>query len=479
MTLSATLAFVSVHALTIISWIIRLGAFVVVPFRRSAAEARTWLLGFFIAPIPTLIIYLAIGRPEHSKKRKALFAKLPKMIGNIAKRANINPDQLRSDLPEKYLATASLIEGVSQIPPVGGNAVELLPDYDDAITRIIADIDDAKHHVHLAFYIFAYDGTGKKIIAALERAGQRGVVCRVLIDAMGSHRSARKVEKKLKKVGIDVHRILPLMRRMNSSRIDLRNHRKIVVVDGNTGYTGSQNIVDAAINDKLSNDELLCRVQGPVVSGLQIVFLGDWYLETEEDIEDATLFSDLHSCGNVTAQVLPSGPDYEGSSVDMIFTDLIHQARDEIVLVTPYFIPNEAMVSAITTASLRGVETTLILSKESDSALVGLAQRSYYTRLLESGVAIQLYEADFLHAKHMRIDDDICVIGSSNMDVRSFELNAEVSLICYGNKTSNDLKGIENQYLCESMTVDLERWKERSLPKKILENSARMLSDLL
>ncbi|PHR14264.1 MAG: cardiolipin synthase [Sphingopyxis sp.] len=479
MTLSATLAFASVHALTILSWIIRLGAFVVVPFRRSAAEARTWLLGFFIAPIPTLIIYLAIGRPEHSKKRKALFAKLPKVIGNIAKRANINPDQLRSDLPEKYLATASLIEGVSQIPPVGGNAVELLPNYDDAIARIIADIDDAKHHVHLAFYIFAYDETGRKVISALERAGQRGVVCRVLIDAMGSHSSARKVEKKLKKVGIEVHRILPLTRRLNSSRIDLRNHRKIVVIDGNTGYTGSQNIVNAAINDRLSNDELLCRVQGPVVSGFQLVFLGDWYLETEEDIEDGTLFSDLRNCGKVTAQVLPSGPDYKGSSVDMIFTDLIHQARDEIVLVTPYFIPNEAMVSAITTASLRGVDTTLILSKESDSALVGLAQRSYYTRLLEAGVAIHLYEADFLHAKHMRIDDDICVIGSSNMDMRSFELNAEVSLICYGNKTANDLKIIENKYLDESVIVDLKSWKERSLPKKILENSARMLSDLL
>ena len=473
------IAFVSAEWFVVVSWMIRLGAVVIVPFRRSAAEARTWLLIFFIVPIPALVIYLLIGRPEHSSKRKELFAKLPDILQRTVERAGLNTDFPDAGLPENSVPSANLAEALGLLPPLSGNAITLLPDYKAAIDALVADIDDAEHHVHLEFYIFANDRTGKRVMDALKRASARGVTCRVLIDAMGSMTSARAVERRLKKAGIEVHRILPLWRRWHSSRIDLRNHRKIAVIDGHTGFTGSQNLINARVTKSLSHKELMVRVTGPAASELQAVFLADWYLETESEIEDEALFSFRERKNGLVAQVLPSGPDYQTGGVDLFFAKIIHDAREDVVIVTPYFIPTDALIAAIRTAAIRGVNVRLVVSKKSDSLIVKLAQRSYYEILLEAGVDICLYQADFLHAKHMRIDDDLCVIGSSNMDLRSFELNAEVSLICYGEEAAEKLKSVENVYAKDCKSIDKERWSKRPLPVKLVENMARLLSDLL
>lgn len=473
------IAFLMTNWFVMISWAIRIGALVIVPFRRSAAEARTWLLIFFIAPIPALLVYLVIGRPEHSKKRRAMFDKLPDVMGRIVKRSGLEDDIADAELPENVEPSSKLAHALGRLPALSGNTVELLPDYDDMVNRLVRDIEQAQFHVHLEFYIFANDKIGKKVMAALASAEARGVTCRVLIDAMGSITSSRKVEHRLKKSGIEVHRILPLMRRGRSSRIDLRNHRKIAVVDGRIGYTGSQNMIEAKINAHLSHRELMARVKGPVVSELQAIFLSDWYLETEEELEDDKLFSFQDHAGDITAQVLPSGPDFQAGGVDLFFTKIINDARDEVVIITPYFIPNDALLAAMRTAAMRGIKVKLIVSKKSDSLLVKLAQRSYYETLLNAGVSICLYQNDFLHAKHMRIDRDVVVIGSSNMDQRSFELNAEVSLICFGPEVSHDIQAIEDDYATHCVAIDAERWDSRPLPVKLVENMARMLSDLL
>ena len=477
--MNGILAFVSAEWFTVVSWIIRLGAFVIVPFRRSAAEARTWLLIFFIAPIPALVIYLMIGRPEHSGKRKALFAKLPDILLRTIERAGLNTDFPDAKLPDNSMPSANLAEALGNLPPLPGNAIKLLPDYNSAVDTMVDDIDAAKHHVHLEFYIFANDRTGKRVMDALKRASGRGVTCRVLIDAMGSMTSARAVERRLKKAGIEVHRILPLWRRWHSSRIDLRNHRKIAVIDGHIGFTGSQNLINARVTKKLSHKELMVRVTGPAASELQSVFLGDWYLETETEIEDEELFSYREQKSDIVAQILPSGPDYQTGGVDLFFAKIIHDAREEVVIITPYFIPTDALIAAIRTAAVRGVNVRLVVSKKSDSLLVKLAQRSYYEILLEAGVDICLYQADFLHAKHMRIDNDLCVIGSSNMDLRSFELNAEVSLICYGEEAAAKLKAAEDDYSSDCKSIDAKLWAKRPLSVKLVENMARLLSDLL
>ncbi len=471
------------NALGILSWIVRIGAFVVVPFRRSAAEARTWLLAFFAAPIPALLIYLIIGRPEHSHHRKALFAQLPGVLERALRRSGMAIGDGGPDATDRIAASvrsvSELVSGLASLPPLDNNSCELMPDYEGTIARLIEDIDRARHYVHLQFYIFADDATGKAMVDALARAETRGVQCRVLVDAMGSFGFSRKTERRLQEAGADVHRILPLKRRWSASRIDLRNHRKIVVIDGCIGYTGSQNVVDAQVSEGFVHQELMCRLRGPVVAGLQLVFLGDWYLETEAELHGSALFDFERDVGTAVCQVLPTGPDYRTGRIDMVFAEMIHSARHAITIATPYFIPNEALVQAFKTATARGVTVTLILSRRLDSRIVSYAQRSYYTELMEGGVDITLFQPDFLHAKHVRIDDSVALIGSSNMDMRSFELNAEISVLAYDSDTIDALRGIEDRFLASSESLDLEEWEKRPRLSKMAENSMRLLSDLL
>ena len=474
------IAFLWANALTIVSWAIRIGALILVPFRRSPAAARGWLLLFFIAPLPALLLFLVIGSPKHPKRRRKLFEDLPDILRRVVAKAGIATGTARAALPGRVESIANLGSGLAGLPAVKDNRIELLEDYDGAIDALIDEIDRAKHHVHLQYYIFADDRTGRKVVEAIERARQRGVTCRILIDALGSIKWVKPILARLHAAGAEAHRILPLGMRRNASRIDLRNHRKIAVIDGRVGFTGSQNIVDAqADDDAPANVELVIRVTGPAVAELQAVFIGDWYMESATALDENHLFAPLDDTGSVPAQFVPSGPDYPIGGIDLLFAAAMNLAREEIVIVTPYFIPNDAIISALTSAALRGVTVRIMLSRYSDGVLVGNAQRSYYAELLRSGIEIHLYENGFVHAKHMRVDRDITVIGSCNMDERSFRLNAEASMICYGDEIGNAVASLEARYFENATQLSKEGWAQRSLVTKAMENSARLLSDLL
>ncbi len=316
-------------------------------------------------------------------------------------------------------------------------------------------------------------------MSALESASGRGVSCRVLVDGLGSYGSVYQIKRRLRKAGVEVHDVLPLRRRWNSSRLDLRNHRKIAVIDGRIGYTGSQNIWDPTERSRRSNQELMVRLTGPIVGQLQTIFVADWYLETLEELADLELFPKLAPKSDQAMQILASGPDFPDGGVDLVFAQAMYNAESQIVIVTPYFIPNDAVLTAIKSAVIGGVQVRLILAKKSDHVMVGLAQRSYYSELLSVGAEIHLYGPDFLHAKHFRVDREVSMIGSSNMDLRSFELNAEIDLIFYGEQIAKELRSLEELYLSHSERLDLDDWKRRSLASKVMENSARLLSDLI
>ncbi len=462
-----------------LSLVISLGALLFVPFRRSPAQARNWLLLFFLTPVPALLIYLLIGRPEHSIARQALFARLPAMLDRA--RALIEELGGKAWHPAERIHrdAAAFVQRLAALPPLDGNGCQLIADYDTAIDRLIADIDGAHRQVHLQFYIFAWDETGRRVIAALERAAQRGVTCRVLIDAMGSWGGSRRIQRRLRKAGVRIHRILPLMRRWRTSRLDLRNHRKIAVIDGRIGYTGSQNIVDCRPARGPASFELMARVIGPAVWQMQMVFIADWFLETEEDLVGPDSFPPAHLDGETPLQLLPSGPDFPSGSVDLFFTNAIHDARDALVLVTPYFIPNEPILASLRAAVMRGVRVVLIVPRRTDSRIVTLAQRSFFAELLASGVEVHTFQKGFLHTKSLRVDDLLAVVGSCNFDVRSFELNAEISMIAYGRDFVLDLAQIEAGYLADCHQLDAQSWQARPRYKKVLENTARLFSDLL
>lgn len=461
-------------------WAIRLGALVYVPFRRSPDAAKGWLLLFFFLPWPALVIYWFIGRARHPKWRRERVKALPDIVRNAMGRAGSSLEKHFYDLPAKLDDTGNLARVIGQFPPVAGNAVELEPDYDRVIARLAGDIDRARHHVHLMFYIFMDDEAGEQILSPLERAAARGVECRLMIDAVGSSTSCRAIAKRLEGSGVELKAILPIGLIGRVSRADLRNHRKIAVIDGTIGWVGSQNVINRDSEAVKPNRELMVRALGPIVTQLQIVFIGDWYLETEQELKAPELFPvpDENADG-APAQIVAGGPDHPRAGMDMLFAELLQAAQHRIVLTTPYFIPSEGLSLALKAAALRGLAVHLIVSEVNDSRVVDLAQGSYFGELLEAGVRISRCRTNFLHAKHISVDDDVALIGSSNIDIRSFELNSEVAMIIYHPGTARHLHRLEEEYLAGSREIHAEDWRNRSLFVKVAGNIARLFSPLL
>jgi cardiolipin synthase len=301
----------------------------------------------------------------------------------------------------------------------------------------------------------------------------------VLADSLGSRPDFRRMLPRLRSEGILAEESMRLGFFGRTGRLDLRNHRKLVVIDGRVGYTGSQNLVDSTFLEGLDYEELNVRVAGPVALELQAVFAEDWYIETGEFLGEARYFPDPELAGTVAAQVLPSGPGYPRENNQRLIVSLIHAATHRIVITMPYLIPDDALLQALQTAVLRGVEVTLVVPLQMDQILVCLAQRSYYDELLASGVRICRYGKRFLHAKHLSIDSRIAWIGSSNLDIRSFALNAEIIVLLYDGQVCSRLAEEQRRYLKEGEMLELAAWRGRRAPIKFAENLARLMSPLL
>jgi cardiolipin synthase len=461
-------------------WAIRLTMLVVVPFRRTPAAAKGWLLLIFFEPWIGLLLYALIGRAKLLRRQREQLAKLPQAMAPVVGRLTNHPNVFHPEVGPALSQAVTLAKNLGQSPILGGNAVELLVDYDGTIARLVADVERAENHVHLLFYIFADDRATAPVLEALGRAVKRGVVCRVLADAIGSRSALRTLRPKLTALGVAVHEMLPIsLLPWKKARVDLRNHRKIAVIDGRIGYTGSQNLVAADFKGDLAYEDLMVRVTGPVVLELQYVFASDWFLETSEVLDGESEFPGPKIAGAVPAQALPSGPAFPTQNNQRLIVALVHGARKRVVLTTPYFIPDEPLLQALQTAVLRGVEVHLIVSEKGDQWIVSLAQESYYEELLEAGVRIHVYRKNFLHAKHLSIDDSVALIGTSNLDVRSFALNAEVMLMVYDSGVTARLAAEQERYFANSRLLTLTAWEERSFGSKVAQNLARLLSPLL
>lgn len=457
----------------ILEWIIRLGALAVIPFRRTPAATRGWLLLIFFLPVPGLLLFLAIGTPRFPRWRTDRFKRLRPFISDMGARLKHKAPVGESALFE----VAALAERLGYLPATGGNAVELIDDYDVVIDRLVADIDAARSHIRILAYIFADDATGRKVIAALGRATMRGVACHVLVDPVGSHHWIKGTLRRLSETGVQVRAALPFHLLRGRTRRDMRNHRKLFLIDGVIGYAGSQNIVARDFRQGVVNKELVARVSGPAVAAMTTVFLSDWYLETKELLDQAPAVPD--TAGAALVQVLPSGADYPLEGFQTLLTWQVNQAADEIVIVTPYLIPDEGLLAALGTAVLRAVDVRIIVSAVADQMLVSLAQASYYDELLARGIRIHRYRDYLLHAKNVRIDGRLGIIGSSNVDIRSFQLNEEVSLLLLDPPSIVQLRTIQNGYLEASDEVRADEWRQRSGLRKLAENGARLVSPLL
>jgi len=460
-------------------WVIRFVMLIYVPQRRSAAASRTWLLFIFLVPWPGLALYWLFGRIYLPVRRVRMQERASKFIreaqAQIGARVTVEPA-----LPSALQCIPALGRQLGDFETLAGNNVELLPDYSGTIDRIIADIEAAQQHVHLLFYIFLPDQTGQRVAQALERAATRGVSCRVLMDAVGSRQGLERLAPQMRSNGVEVLEMLPVgLFRRNAARFDLRNHRKIAVIDGRVGYTGSQNIVNPEFVKGYPNEELMVRVTGPVVAQLQAMFLADHYFETGKVFSPGELFPKLEYTGNSPAQLVPSGPGYGRENGRELIIAMLYGAQERIVITTPYFVPDEPFLHAVCAARLRrGIEVHLVLSKHANQLVTQFAQRSYYDDLLEAGIEIHLYRPHFLHAKHLTIDDDIALIGSTNMDIRSFALNAEINLIVYDPAIVRQLRAMQERYFANSELLESALWKS-PLGARIVQNTARLMDSFL
>jgi len=461
-------------------WAVRLTMLLYVPQRRSASAARTWLLFIFLLPWPGLAIYALVGRIRVPAFRRKLQEQASEQIKKA--QAQIGAQIVaQPELPAQLQIIPEQAKRLGMFEPFAGNAFEFLRDYEGSIDSLIQDIDTAKRHVHLLTYIYRTDRIGRKVADALKRAAKRGVVCRVLLDAVGSRVALNQFGPELKEAGVEVRSMLPVgLFRRKGERFDLRNHRKISVIDGTIGYLGSQNIADPTFVKNFPNEELVVRVTGLVVSQLQATFLGDHYLETEEVLDRAELFPDLKPAGDSAAQLLPSGPGYGQENGRELIISMLYEARRRVVITTPYFIPDEPFLNAICAAGQReNVQVHMVVSKHANQLISQLAQRSYYDDLLEAGIQIHLYRPHFLHAKLLTIDDHVALTGSTNMDIRSFALNAEINLLIYDRQVVEQLKVVQEDYFRNSDLLTREQWSKRSVLEKMTHNTARLMDSFL
>ncbi|GAA5028859.1 cardiolipin synthase [Microbacterium fluvii] len=462
-------------------------ALIVIPRRRKPTAAMAWILLIVIVPLVGWVFYLLIGSFRLPAKRRDEQRSIDQLI---AARAGEQVTPVEGDWSASFATVLAQNTALTHLPPVDGNGARLYADYRQSIDAMAADIDRAASWVHVEFYIVSCDTTTQGFFDAMERAVARGVTVRLLADYVATRRLGnwKETTALLDRIGVQWAWMLPVRPlRGEYQRPDLRNHRKIVVVDGTVGYLGSQNLISRDYNSPKNQkrglmwQELVSRIEGPAVAAINAVFLSDWKVETGELASAETLAAGdvARSDENLLCQVVPSGPAYDTENNLRLFLSLIHGATERVIITSPYFVPDEAMVYAITTACQRGLEVQLFVSEIGDQFMVWHAQRSYYEVLLEAGVRIFLYPAPYiLHSKHFSIDDDIAVIGSSNMDIRSFSLNAEVMMLVRGAGFVAQMREVEEDYRQAGRELTLAQWREEPRSSTFLDGVMRLTSAL-
>jgi cardiolipin synthase len=469
---------------------LRVAALAVVPRNRRPSSALAWLLAINLMPYAGPLAFAVIGYPQLPRARREKQRRMDELIHERTIRTTeVDESQAR---PPQWLAPVTRMNRrLGAMPFLGGNSATLHPGGTATLAEMAAEVDRAQRFVHAEFYLFEVDASTTPFVEALGRAVERGVTVRVLLDHLASLRSRgyATTRAELTRRGVQWRLMLPLQPlRGKVQRPDLRNHRKLLVVDGEVGWTGSQNMIDPSYNRRdrargLQWVDLVVRFEGPVVAELDAVFVTDWYSETDEllplEERSTPVAHPDQDDGDLDCQVVPSGPGFPGENNLKLFIALLHSAQREVVLTTPYFVPDESLLAAITTAAERGLSVELFVCEEGDQWLVHHAQCSYYEALLRAGVRIWLYPAPFvLHAKHISVDGQIVVVGSSNMDIRSFTLDLEVSVMVRGDAFVEALREVQDGYRARSRELTLAEWSQRPRGQRMLDGVARLTSAL-
>ncbi|MCL4222580.1 MAG: cardiolipin synthase [Phycisphaerales bacterium] len=470
----------------VVHWGIIIGlGFRIVTKRRPTGVSLAWLTFIAVVPFVGALFYLLVGELW--------------LAGFRVRRARALGEQKRARLRELRVESEAEI-GVSQgparlldayashglgVPTLAGNRVELYPEAGDAFAAMVHDIDAAKRRCLMLFYIWSCGGRTVEIGEALIRAARRGVECRVLLDAVGSRPFfGCDLDRRMRAAGVQVRGALPVGRlRSLLARIDLRNHRKILAIDGRLGYCGSLNLADPTLF-KISRGpwvDMMARVEGPAAEALELIVQQDWWVECGRGGD--TAFEDVnigaYRPGNVAIQVVSSGPGQTPRATHDMLLTLVYAASKELIITTPYFIPSEPMENALIGAARRGVRVSLVLPEKVDSLLVKHASRAYYQELLDEGIEIWLFRDGLLHAKTMSADGSVCMFGSANIDRRSFEVNFETTMFIYDAAVTGQLVALQRSYMDRSIRLEPEMWARRGVHRRLIEGAAQLAAPLL
>jgi cardiolipin synthase len=448
---------------------------------REPASRLAWIIAVLALPILGVVLYLLVGETRISGPRrtrgKEINSKLPRPPGN-----HHCCDEERS----AHWAPFALARTVNHLDATVGNSARLAADSNAAIDEMIADIDAAHDCVHGCFYIWLADHNGLKLKDAFIRAATRGVTVRLLADALGSRRLIGSQHwREMQTAGCDLRAALPVgnpLWTVIRGRVDLRNHRKLLVVDTRVAWCGSQNCADPEFRIKPHYApwvDIMSRWQGPVALHCQYLFVSDWIAEGGEDISEL-LRSDLPQAeGEIVAQVLGTGPTAEFDAMPACFSELIHSAREELVITSPYFVPDEQLLFALTSAARRRVRTVIMLPKRNDNWIVAGASRSYYKDLIDAGAEVYEYHCGLLHAKTMVVDGCVGLIGSANLDRRSFELNFENNILFEDKEFAAAVRARQDEYLADCDRVTREQVAGYGVLSRLWQNLLATLSPML
>jgi cardiolipin synthase len=449
---------------------------------REPASRLAWIMAIVALPIAGVILYLLVGetriRGGRRERGKDIDSKLPHPPGNY----ECGGDRACA----AHWAPFALARTVNYLDATGGNLARLAPDSNAAIDEMVADIDAARETAHGCFYIWLGDHNGLKLKDAFVRAARRGVQVRLLADALGSRRLIHSVHwREMRDNGCQVRVALPVgnpLWTVIRGRVDLRNHRKLMVMDNSLAWCGSQNCADPEFRIKPRFApwvDVMSRWEGPVARHCQYLFVSDWLGEGGDDISGLLAAPLPDGAGEVVAQVLGTGPTAEFDAMPACFSELIHSAREELVVTTPYFIPDEQLLFALTSAARRRVRTLMLFPKRNDNWIVAAASRSYYKDLIDAGAEIYEFRPGLLHSKTIVVDRCVGLIGSANLDRRSFELNFENNILFQDSAFASALRARQDEYLAQCDRVTRDDVDRYGIGLRLWQNLLATLSPML
>ncbi|MBV4366987.1 cardiolipin synthase [Erwinia sp. BNK-24-b] len=481
---------------TFVSWLLVFGYWLLIAGvtlrvlmkRRTVPSAMAWLLVIYILPLVGIVAYLSFGELHLGKRRaeraRTMWPSTAKWLNDLKSCHSIfardNSDVARS--------LFQLCENRQGIAGVKGNQLQLLTSTDDTMQALIRDIQLARHNIEMVFYIWQPGGMADEVAETLMAAARRGVHCRLMLDSAGSVQFFRSPwPAMMRNAGIDVVESLKVsLLRVFLRRMDLRQHRKVVLIDNYIAYTGSMNLVDpryfkqdAGVGQWI---DLMARMEGPVATTMGIIYSCDWEIETGKRIlpppPDGTIMPFEQESGH-TIQVIASGPGFPEDLIHQALLTAVYSAREQLIMTTPYFVPSDDLLHAICTAAQRGVEVSIIVPKHNDSLLVDWASRSFFAELLEAGVRIYQFEDGLLHTKSVLVDGQLSLVGTVNLDMRSLWLNFEITLVIDDDGFGSDLARVQDDYIARSQLLDAKRWLQRAYWQRIVERLFYFFSPLL